>query len=299
MVPTPTTPQAYDNAYFETLASGWNRLSYPVIAALLRERCPTPGPGPALDFGSGGGAYAAVLRERSARVEGCDVAEESGALSGDRYDRFFRINASAELPDATYDLIFSSEVLEHIEDHRATLRDLHRALRPGGLMFITTTQYAPSIFTMLYTVKNRRMGVGRTVVAVADWLAGFSSETLRDRFVRRWVYEAAGGHHHGFPRRSLVADCRDAGFDVLGSGVFYALPPLQIPFLHSHTPNTLLRRSDWSWPKRLTATALWLPLFLLDRACLASGCFANNLWITARRGSEHRPASSTADARPK
>jgi 2-polyprenyl-3-methyl-5-hydroxy-6-metoxy-1,4-benzoquinol methylase len=279
----PPGPQAYDIVYFEALESGWNRLSYPAISELVRERCPSPGDGPALDFGSGGGAYAAVLRERSARVEGCDVAEESGALAGDRYDRFFRISSSADLPTETYDLIFSSEVLEHIEDHRAALRDLYRALRPGGVMFLTTTQYAPSIFTMLYTVKNQRLGVGTTLVALRDWLLGVFSEATRDRFVRRWVYEAAGGHHHGFPRRQLVADCRAAGFDVLDSGVFYVLPPLQVPFLHSDTPRSLMARLEWSWPKRLAATALWLPLSALNRACLASGLFANNVWITARR----------------
>ena len=38
--------------------------------------CIRDGPGPALDFGCGGGAFAAALRARSARVEGCDVAAE-------------------------------------------------------------------------------------------------------------------------------------------------------------------------------------------------------------------------------
>lgn len=278
--------QAYDTAYFQTLESGWNRLSHPIISALLRGRCPAPGPGPALDFGGGGGAYVANLRERSARVECCDVAEESEARSRGRYDRFFRIGGSCDLPDATYDLIFSSEVLEHIEDHRATLRDLRRALRPGGLVFLTTTQYATAVFTMLYTVKTRRMGAGAALSALLAWLAGFFSEARRDRFVRRWIYEPAGGHFHGFPRRRLVEDFRAAGFEILDSGVFYALPPLQIPFLHSDTPRTLLRRPGWSLPKRLAAAALWCPLALLDRVCRATGCFANNLWITARRPPE-------------
>lgn len=284
--------QAYDTAYFQTLESGWNRLSHPIISDLLRRKCPAPGPGPALDFGGGGGAYAADLRERSSRVECCDVAEESESRSLGRYDRFFRITGSADLPSDTYDLIFSSEVLEHIEDHRATLRDLRRALQPGGLVFLTTTQYVPSLFTMLYTVKNQGLGAGAALQALLAWLGGFFSEKRRDRFVRRWVYEAAGGHHHGFPRRRLVEDFRAAGFEIVDSGVFYALPPLQIPFLHSDTPRTLLRRPGWSMPKRLAAAALWCPLALLDRVCRATGCFANNLWITARRP----PAGDQASA---
>ncbi|MEW6074365.1 MAG: class I SAM-dependent methyltransferase [Planctomycetota bacterium] len=38
---------------------------------------------------------------------------------------------------ATFDLVLSFDVLEHIPDHRAALRELHRVLRPGGELFLT------------------------------------------------------------------------------------------------------------------------------------------------------------------
>ena len=38
------------------------------------------------------------------------------------------------LPDASRDIIFCNHVLEHVEDFRKALREMHRILRPGGLL---------------------------------------------------------------------------------------------------------------------------------------------------------------------
>src|SRR6185436_3444994 len=35
-------------------------------------------------------------------------------------------------PDATFELVVSQDVLEHVPDFRLGLRELHRVLRPGG-----------------------------------------------------------------------------------------------------------------------------------------------------------------------
>jgi SAM-dependent methyltransferase len=41
-------------------------------------------------------------------------------------------------PDASFDAVTATEVVEHLEDHRAVLRDLHRVLKPGGLCILST-----------------------------------------------------------------------------------------------------------------------------------------------------------------
>jgi len=53
------------------------------------------------------------------------------------------VTASA-LPDASFDLILCSEVIEHIADSAAALRSMHRLLRPGGRLVLSTPQrYSP------------------------------------------------------------------------------------------------------------------------------------------------------------
>jgi len=41
-----------------------------------------------------------------------------------------------QYPDATFDVIYCSHVLEHVSDDRAALRELHRVLKPGGWALI-------------------------------------------------------------------------------------------------------------------------------------------------------------------
>ncbi len=47
-------------------------------------------------------------------------------------------------PDASFDLVTCSEVLEHVENYRAVLREIRRVLKPGGLMVVTT----PNVLNM-------------------------------------------------------------------------------------------------------------------------------------------------------
>jgi ubiquinone/menaquinone biosynthesis C-methylase UbiE len=98
-----------------------------------------------LDCGCGRGFYLKMLRHLSgtSRLLGIDrefpllvkarrnLAGSSGILPA---------NASVyHLPyaDATFDAVILSEVLEHVEDEAAALREIRRALAPGGLLVIT------------------------------------------------------------------------------------------------------------------------------------------------------------------
>lgn len=47
-----------------------------------------------------------------------------------------------DLPDASFDWIFCSHVLEHVPDDRAAMRELFRVLRPGGTAVIQVPTYS-------------------------------------------------------------------------------------------------------------------------------------------------------------
>lgn len=95
----------------------------------------------ALDFGCGVGRLSQALAQHFARVDGVDVSPAMVGLArscnrhGERVT--YHANDRPDLsifPDATFDLVVSSIVLQHIEPAVATrfLRELCRVLAPGG-----------------------------------------------------------------------------------------------------------------------------------------------------------------------
>jgi len=90
-----------------------------------------------LDFGCGaGGTVYALLDRGYTQVYGYDIQDYLKLREpGDREKRF-RIGARQELrlpfDDATFDLIISDQVFEHVMDQVAIWKELHRVTRPGG-----------------------------------------------------------------------------------------------------------------------------------------------------------------------
>ena len=263
------TSYAYDSAYLDRLTSGWNKTSFPIISGLIRKTL-RPYHKQILDFGSGAGTYAKTLAESGGKVTACDVSESSIAACHDKYASAFIIKDAADLPAESFDFIFSTEVLEHIQDYAGTIAHLRRALRPNGTLLLTTTCYSSSLFTMLY---DRRAVYWRESLR---WLAGyFRNAEYRDKFIEQWCFEPLGGHYHGFLRGELLRAFTDAGFTVTKANVFYAIEPLQIHFLYSHTLREVLRQ------KGLLAASIYLVGHPLNSVLKRFNLFANNIYVVA------------------
>lgn len=102
-----------------------------------------PGPGGLLlDAGCGLGNVSAVLERAfpSATVVGVDLSTER-LLTARRNGVGSPVAVSdvgrLPLPSDAVDTVLCSEVLEHVDDPRDALRELHRVLRPGGTLVVT------------------------------------------------------------------------------------------------------------------------------------------------------------------
>ena len=86
----------------------------------------------ALDVGCREGIQSAWLAARGYDVTGVD--KEPHCAHGIAVD----LDEGLPLPDAHFDVVWCSEVIEHLRDPAATIAELRRVTKPGGLMVLTT-----------------------------------------------------------------------------------------------------------------------------------------------------------------
>lgn len=91
------------------------------------------GPGiKVLEIGGGSG-YQAQLRSFGAEVQSIDVAIPERVE-----DRFYQVRKydGGVIPfeSESFDIVFSSNVLEHVKDLKLTLSEIHRVIKPQGLV---------------------------------------------------------------------------------------------------------------------------------------------------------------------
>ena len=96
-----------------------------------------------LDVGCGGGILSEALAERGASVLGIDLAESAlQAAEAHRTGQAveYRLESSRETAarGEVFDVVTCMEMLEHVADPAAVLRDIHALLKPGGWAFFST-----------------------------------------------------------------------------------------------------------------------------------------------------------------
>jgi len=100
-----------------------------------------PGATRVLDVGCGAGYGTQYLSATVSDITGTDMSEQALAYAQANYPGIRFVPASGDsLPfaSASFDAVVSFQVIEHIADAKAYVRELHRVIRPGGLLYLTT-----------------------------------------------------------------------------------------------------------------------------------------------------------------
>jgi ubiquinone/menaquinone biosynthesis C-methylase UbiE len=146
-----------------------------------------------LDLGCGPGFYVTELADvvgRDGRVVGVDVSADMLAVAATRTEghdnvELHEANATAlPVPDASFERALCVQVLEYVQDVSAALRELHRALRPGGRVLVWDVDWA-----------------------TVSWHA--TDGELTQRVLAAWDKHLT---HPSLPR-TLAAHLHDAGFE--------------------------------------------------------------------------------------
>jgi SAM-dependent methyltransferase len=117
-----------------------------------------------LDVGAGEGYFSKRVGDfvasrfevdPQAVLSACDVVPSIFRYDGVRCDP---ILPGGRLPyeDATFDVVCSLEVIEHVEDQFAFTRELNRVLRPGGIAIIST----PNVLNLNSRLRFLHSGFG-------------------------------------------------------------------------------------------------------------------------------------------
>lgn len=101
-----------------------------------------------LDVGCGVGLYTSALMRYTPYVYGIEV-EKARACEAHRHGAAVVQAPGERLPfaDNVFDVVFSHEVLEHVGDDRACLREMTRVAKPGGYIVI----FVPNRFYVFET----------------------------------------------------------------------------------------------------------------------------------------------------
>jgi len=184
-----------------------------------------------LDIGCGVGAFVRRLLEFSPRVAGIDVDAERVIEGGkDVPDLALALGERLPFRDGAFDVVLLHEVLEHVTDDQATLREAHRVLATGGKAVI----FCPN---RLYPFETHGIFLGKRYVFGNMPLVNYLPDPVRDRLVPHARAYTKSGLRRLYRRaglRPLVHSYVFPGFDhvmarrrIVGRALRSVLYPLE------------------------------------------------------------------------
>jgi ubiquinone/menaquinone biosynthesis C-methylase UbiE len=156
-----------------------------------------------LDLGCGAGALTGELARSGARVTGADVAraavERARRARPELEFTVIPLDGPLPFPDVSFDVVWCSEVIEHVADTARWLSEVRRVLVPGGRLLVTTPSHS--------RLRLALGGIERYSPPLGDHLHLYSARSLRTLLIE-FHFDAVRVRGAGGPplwRRLLTA----------------------------------------------------------------------------------------------
>ncbi len=192
--PAPATPHKLDADFYREKSWGavpirdaWDLPSLKIRHAMEALRRRSHAPTSLLELGCGSGRILSSIhaRDPELRLTGLDLSASQIEVARRSHPRIEFVQGNGEaLPfaDASFDYVVFFDYLEHIENPRASLAEMHRVLAPGGQLHFVCPAEGQSVY----------------------WLS-------RKMFGRHFKEQTAG-HIQQFSRRDIARLVAAAGF---------------------------------------------------------------------------------------
>lgn len=128
----------------------WRRMTADRVMARLETYL---SPGRLLDAGCFTGVLLEAAQDRGWETVGVEPSHWAAAIA--EKNKLTVLNCTLEeagLPDGSFDAIVLADVIEHVVAPNETLKVVHRLLKPGGVLWMTT----PNVESLLARVMGRR-----------------------------------------------------------------------------------------------------------------------------------------------
>jgi 2-polyprenyl-3-methyl-5-hydroxy-6-metoxy-1,4-benzoquinol methylase len=213
-----------ERADYHAMTDNDDKLGHPQVRLLLSLLSPSD---KAVEFGCGGGTVLATVGAKVAAATGIDIGEMALARARSRPGKHRVIRsdvAHVPLPSGYADVVYSLEVLEHVWDPAAMIKEMFRVARPEAMIFFTT----PNGYDLLYLHRAMRPFVGlldglfALLADVRAWLRRAPYENIPPDLDANPVYPDCDMISRLHPR-SLLRFARDAGCKVERLETFFFL----------------------------------------------------------------------------
>lgn len=180
-----------------------------------------------LDVGCGNGFFLSELHRALGRdhaYHGVDYSAYKIKKAGALPYEFRQCNLEEGIPhaDATFDVVYSGEVIEHLYNPDLMLEECHRILKPGGLLILTTPNFQAWYNRALFLLGIQPIFYEASTRSSSIGLGPLRRFKLQDELL---------GHVRLFNRRALIDILENEGFESVSvsGAIFPAFPrPIQL-----------------------------------------------------------------------